>query len=366
MSHLKIIVVAGPSGGHIFPALGFLEAVKLKGINTDTLLVLPKIKTVPGRETLGYKTRYVSISNVSFSFKLEGLISIWRFFQGAFESLFIILLFRPSIVVGFGSVVSIPLILFARALGIKTIIHEQNVVAGRANKFLANFVDQVAVSFSSTKDKLGNFSKKAIVTGNPIRQELIGMDKNKALSFFGFGNDKTTILVMGGSTGSHRINLEFFRAITTMPDRNSLQVIHLTGAEDYDLLKNHYQGLDSYVRLFGFLNSMQYAYNAADLVVCRAGATTIAEIIFFKLPAIIVPYPYAYQHQLANAEFLGENGCAMIIEENEFDAAMLKLVLGELVNNSARLKQMRDQYATIPSFNARELLASAACSLANM
>jgi len=360
---LKILVIAGASGGHIFPALGFLDALKNKDKNIDTLLVIPKKITTSYIEDYGCKVNYISVTNIKLRFNVESFSSIFMFFKGCWESLFIILKFRPRIVVGFGSLATLPMISFAWMLGIKTIIHEQNVIPGKANNFLAKFVDRVALSFVQTREYFKNYQKKIVVTGNPIRKELSRIDKDRALSFFGFNNDKFTILVMGGSAGSHKINIEFFKTATTMPNREKLQVIHLTGTGDFEMLKNSYKGLNSNVKLFSFLKSVQYAYSAADLVISRAGATTIAEIIFFKLPAILIPYPYAYKHQLSNAELLGRAGLAMIIEDNEFDVAMLKQVIGELISNPQRLAAMRDHYSNTFLLSRNDLLVDETLSL---
>ena len=360
---MKVLAITGSSGGHIFPALGFLDTLNNKHKDIDILLVLPKRNITNPAGNFKYKLNYISISSIKLSLDFKNFTAILRFFKGSLESIVILLTFRPDVVVGFGSLVCIPMILFAWLLGMKTLIHEQNVIPGRANRFLAKFTDRIAISFAQTRDYLKDYKRKVVLTGNPIRKELKRIDKNKALDFFGFNSDKFTILVMGGSQGSHRINFGFLRAVSAIPDKSRFQVIHLAGIGDYALLKNSYKGLNINSRLFNFLESMQYAYSACDLVVSRAGATTIAEIIFFGLAAIIIPYPFAYRHQIANAKVLQTIGSGIIIQDNELDSDILSKNIENLINNPERIKAMRSYYDNVSGLNANDLLADAVLSL---
>lgn len=360
---MKVLVVTGPSGGHIFPALGFLDTLKEKYKNIDALLILPKRSIAGPIGTFGYNVNYISISPIKLSLDFKNFFAILEFFKGSLESLFIMLRFRPDIVVGFGSLISIPLVMFAWVFRIKTLIHEQNVIPGRANRLLAKFTDRIAISFAKTQDYFKDCKRKIALTGNPIRKELIRIDKDRALDFFGFNNNKFTILVIGGSLGSHSINTGFLRAISMMPEKPNLQIIHLTGHKDYDLLKQSYESLNIDIKLFKFLNSMQYAYSASDLVLSRAGATTIAEIIFYALAAIIIPYPYAYKHQIANAKVLERMGSAIIVDDNDLDSGILIRVIESLLNNPDRLKNMRSIYRNFLRPNANDLLVNEVMSL---
>jgi len=360
------LVACGSSGGHIFPALGFLDILKDKfrslsvgrdkHRDIDILLILPKRSIINQIETLGYKVKYISISPIKLNIDFKNIVAISRFFKGIFESIFILLSFKPDVVIGFGSLVCIPIVILAWAFRIKTLIHEQNVIPGRANRFLAKFTDKIAISFEETKNYLKSYKRKIIFTGNPLRKGLVKIEKNRALDFFGLGYNKFTILVMGGSIGSHSINLGFLNAISMMSDRFKLQIIHLTGLGDCDLLKDRYKDLNINIKLFSFLKAMQYAYSASDLVICRAGATTIAEIISFGLPAIIVPYPFAYEHQLNNAKVLENNGCAIIIKDNELDTDILRQTIEDLTNNFGKIQKMRSRYGNIPRPATNDLL----------
>jgi len=362
---VKILAITGSSGGHIFPALGFLDTLNNKHKDIDILLVLPKKSITNQIGSSKNKPKYISISSVRLSLDFKNFTAILMFFKGSLESMFILLTFRPDIVVGFGSLVCIPMVLFAWLFRMKTLIHEQNVIPGRANRFLAKFTDKIAVSFAETRDYFKDYRKKIVLTGNPIRKELTRIDKNKALDFFGFNNEKFTILVIGGSQGSHRINFGFLRTISAIADKSNFQVIHLTGSSDYGFLKRSYRDLNINSRLFNFLEPMQYAYSACDLAVSRSGATTIAEIVFFGLAAIIIPYPFAYSHQIANAKVLETIGSGIIIHDNELDSDILRNNLENFINNPERIKAMRSNYSNISRLNANDLLAEAVLSLSD-
>lgn len=362
---MRILVVAGPSGGHIFPALNFLEALKERRQDADTLLVLPAQRKFLCNGLADRTIKYISISTVKLNADFNNLIAVWRLLKGILESFFILLEFQPDIVVGFGSLASLPVIFFAWIFRTKTLIHEQNVVVGRANRLLARFTDKIAISFPETRACLKNYPERKIaITGNPaIRKGLIKLDKEKASGFFRLDCTKFTILVMGGSQGSHRINIEFSKTLPLLAYRSRLQIIHLSGKDDYALLRENYANSDINVKLFEFLEPMHYAYSAADLIVSRAGAATIAELIFFGLPAIIIPYPFAYKHQMSNAKILENSGSAILIKDNKMDADILKQIIEDLFSNPGKLKKMRCGYGDLPVYKADDLLVKEVLSL---
>lgn len=363
--HIKILAAAGASGGHIFPALAFLDALKAKYKDADIFFLLPEKTKIERIENFNYKVKYIPLASFKFDIKLENINCILDLFRGCWESLFILLKFQPDIVVGFGSLVSVPVVVFAWLLRIKTLIHEQNVMPGRANRLLAFFADKIAVSFAQTRDYLNNYKSKIAVTGNPLRKNLVRLDKLQALDFFRFGRDKLTILVAGGSQGSHRINIEFFNAVSILENKLALQVIHLSGPGDYEWLEHGYEALNIKFALFSFFDSMQYAYSACDLILSRAGATSIAEIMFFELPAMLIPYPYAHRHQHRNAEVLQEKGCAVIIEDEKLNSGILKEKLEFFLSQRNGLENMRAGYAKFAKLNAADLLVDEAMSESN-
>jgi len=363
---VRILVVTGVSAGHIYPALSFLDNLKDKYENIETLLAVPLRSLKTPIVSPGFKVKYLSFTTITLSVNLKNFSAILKFFKGSLESLILLLEFRPDIVVGFGGLDTLILVLLAWMFRIKTLIHEQNVIPGRANRLLARFVDKVAISFPETKNHLNISEQRIVLTGNPLRQYLNRVERQEALSFFGLDDDKFTILVMGGSSGSHKINMAFLEVLSGLPHTIKLQAIHIAGVLDYSPLADSYKGLKVKIKLFHFLQDMQYAYSTCDLVVCRAGATTIAELIKFHLPAVIVPYPFAYKHQLSNSKILEKLGTAIIINDEELDGPTLRNTLDDLINNPERLRSMRARYDAREELNASDLLVEEASSLGSL
>ena len=355
----KVLAVTGSSGGHIFPAISLLDSLKENEPSAEVLLVLPgrSIKDLIG--SLGYPAADVSIVPLRLSLGPGNIAAALRFLKGSFEELAVLLRFRPDLVVGFGSLSSVPMVLFARIWGIKTMVHEQNVMPGMANRLLAFFADRVALSFADTADYLKCPRHKMIVTGNPLRRQMAPLDKAEARDYFGLSRDKFTILVSGGSQSSSNVNEGFLKAVRQLRERSSFQLIHLAGRNDCRRLREEYEKNGIEARVFSFLDSMQYAYSASDVAVSRSGATTIAELIFFRIPAILVPYPHARKHQYANAEVLRRSGCAVIVEDEEFGKSGAARILEGLLQNKEELSRMRSNYQGLESRSSRERMREA-------
>ncbi|MCX5705932.1 MAG: undecaprenyldiphospho-muramoylpentapeptide beta-N-acetylglucosaminyltransferase [Candidatus Omnitrophica bacterium] len=359
---MKILATAGSSGGHIFPALSFVDAFKKKYPDSEALLVLPQRSKKSVKLGLGHQVRYICVSPVRLCLDYSNILAIGNLFKGSLESIIILAEFRPDAVVGFGGIESLPVVFFAWLFRVKTLLHEQNVMPGRANRLLAKFVDRVAVSFAQAKDYMGTDPEKVVLTGNPVRA-LAVVPKEKAREYFGLQGDKFTVLVMGGSQGSRHINSGAFRAISGLSESLQLQVIHLAGQGGAEFITARYRSLGIEARVFDFLESMEQAYSAADVAISRAGATTVTELILFNLPAILIPYPYAYQHQFANAKVLADRGCALVIRDEELDGEVLGQAINSVARNSQMLGSMRAQYRAFGRNNAAQLLVEEVESL---
>jgi UDP-N-acetylglucosamine--N-acetylmuramyl-(pentapeptide) pyrophosphoryl-undecaprenol N-acetylglucosamine transferase len=350
---MKILAVAGSSGGHIYPAMSLLSAVRNRIESAQTLLVVPRrsiSRTIIPDTAM---VEYICTTQLSLKPSFRNLIAGFVYLKGVAQSLELILRFRPDVVIGFGSIDSIPLVMFAWLFRIHTVIHEQNVVPGRANSFLARFADRIAVSFSRTETLFDVNPAKIIFTGNPVRPDLVKLDKKKALEFFGLSDNRLTILAMGGSQGSSRINKYFSEAVRNIKD---VQVIHISGANDCYRLEEYYKKAQIEARVIPFCRDMHYAYSASDMAVCRAGATTIAELSYFALPAVIIPYPFAYDHQIENARLLEGAGAAEVIRDCDLESGVLE---EEVRKCSQRkfLDHMRVNYGGYDRPAAAELLA---------
>jgi UDP-N-acetylglucosamine--N-acetylmuramyl-(pentapeptide) pyrophosphoryl-undecaprenol N-acetylglucosamine transferase len=340
---MRILAVAGASGGHIFPAIGFLDDFKAAYPDTQTLLVLPVRSIKKNIVFSGHPVRDISVSTLSLRPSLANIKAAVNFVKGFFESVAILAQFKPDIVVGFGSIASIPVVSCAWFFRTPVMVHEQNVLPGRANRFLAHISDRIAVSFQDTAEFLSANRSKLVWTGNAVRKSLAVIDKNKALEHFGLRPDKKTILVMGGSQASRRINFSFASAFKTSLGSEDLQVIHLCGEADKADLEKEYMPYKASVRLVPFLSEMQYAYSAADLAISRAGATTIAELMAYRIPAVLIPYPYAYAHQDANAQVLVQAGCAHKVQDARLFDGLLNETLRTVMKKES-LNAMRSGY----------------------
>ncbi|MFA5362207.1 MAG: UDP-N-acetylglucosamine--N-acetylmuramyl-(pentapeptide) pyrophosphoryl-undecaprenol N-acetylglucosamine transferase [Candidatus Omnitrophota bacterium] len=354
----RILVVTGKSGGHIFPAVAFLEKLRESAGTVEPLLVLPRQSVARGLESKGFPVRYISIRSIRLRLGAGLPVDIGLFLKGCFESLGLLLAFRPQVVVSFGSLVGIPLVVFSRLLGVKKVVlHEQNVIPGRAQRFASFFAHRAAISFEETRRYLGRDGQKIVFTGNPLRGNITKMGRGAALRYFSLKEEGVTVLIMGGSQGSGAINKAFLRAARSLSARYRFQVIHLTGTADYERVKAEYAEIPLESRVFAFLDSVQYALSAADVAVSRGGATSIAELMYYRVPAIIIPYPYAYQHQAANARILQDKSAAVVIRDSELDSGALERAMEDLIRGPEKREAMRAGYGNFPRFDAGSLLA---------
>lgn len=358
---MRVLLVTGSSGGHIFPALALMDHLKASGV--DVLMVLPKKNSDNKILVESGQVKYIHAANLGFNLGSKNISGAYFFLMGAWEGLRAIIRFRPDVVVGFGSLHTVALLFWAWLFRIKTVIHEQNVIPGMANRLLAKLVDKVAVSFAQTNGYLNISREKIILTGNPIRKDLVRLSRKEALDFFNFKEGKFNILITGGSQGSHKLNTVCSEALTVCQRQSDLQLIHISGAQDFTLLKQSYAQAGLTHKIFDFFPDMQYAYSMADLVICRAGATTIAELQRFNLPALLIPYPFAYAHQLSNARVLEDSGAALIIRDEELSVEKLRDSIRELLDDSQKLKAMRQAYTRTQVLDAAGLLANEVLNL---
>ncbi len=354
---MKILIACGGTGGHIFPGLSLYRALKKRQSGADIILVLDK-RTISGSiVTEEFSHVYLSIAPPRFKFDLQSILFVLKLSKGIYQSLAILLRFRPDVVVGFGGYASFFLVFFAWIFRIKTVIHEPNVIPGRANGILAYLVDRITIGFVKTGDYFGVNLSKARLTGNPLRPDLVRIEKSLAFEFLGLYPDKFTILVMGGSQGAHRINTASLLAVSKILDKSGFQIIHLCGEKDYSGLLNGYKDSGIEARVFSFLGRMEYAYSAADMVISRAGSASINEIAFFGLPPILIPYPYGRRHQAENAFYLCGNNAAILIEEKDLNTEILRDRILELYNNPVLRKSMSRNISMLSKPKANEALA---------
>jgi UDP-N-acetylglucosamine--N-acetylmuramyl-(pentapeptide) pyrophosphoryl-undecaprenol N-acetylglucosamine transferase len=294
---------------------------------------------------------------VSFLFK----------FAAAFcQALWFQMTFRPRCLVAFGGYVSGPVVLSGLLFKRPTLLHEENLIPGRANRLLASRVTRMSLGFKESERFLER-KVPLIYTGPVVRSDLRLLDRKKALDFFGLKEERETILVMGGSQGSRRINLLFLEALRLLPPSllRSLQVIHLTGATDRERVEKAYHGFEIPVCLFSFLEAMSEAYSAADLVVGRGGAMTIAEIIFFRKPAVLIPLSLARGHQRQNIQALAKQKACLLLDEEDATPSHFAEVLRRALEEAPLREAMRQKLGSFETDVASERLAGEVLKLLN-
>jgi UDP-N-acetylmuramate--alanine ligase len=347
----KIYIACGGSAGHIFPGLALAEElirryrdeVKISFLTSDNRLG----KTL--LEESGYDFHALPRS----------------LFKSSLKSMKIIFQDRPDCFIGFGSYVAGPPFVAASLLKVPTLIHEQNLVMGKANRIMRHFATKVALSFPE-KTVPG---KNIVITGNPTR-ESIARTENKmdAVDFLEMDRSKFTILIIGGSQGSRTVNSAAIDTFRNMERelRKKIQIIHISGDNDYEWLKKEYKNIDILCRLYPFSGSMSTLYSAADIAISRAGASCIFELCSHKIPAVLIPYPYAGGHQLENAKFLLAKGAAAVIKEGELSEESLRSTIVKLMEGKGLRVSMSEKIGELASPGAAGRLANEVGALAEL
>jgi len=330
---MKVLLVCERSGGHIFPALVFADSFKKKyskDCNITFFLTADFLKDNIAREGYGV---------VGKVFKRRFLVFelLYRFF----EAIFLLIVLRPEKVIGFGGRDSIFLLLFARIFGAHTALYEPNVEFGKANAFLSLFVNNIYTGFDTPE----KHNKKIRFVGIPLRSRLKPVTRQEALKIFGFF-DKPVVLCFGGSQGSVFLN-DLMLYLDGVIDKDC-QFIHFTGRNDYKRIEEFYRNCGRRVFVRDFYTDMHYAYSAADIVICRSGASTVAEVSYFSLPAIFIPHPAASGHQKANASSLVRAGAAFLHLQNDFCRDKFVADLNRLLTDKKFSQEMRLHSALVP------------------
>ena len=354
---MKILAVTGASGGHIFPALAFLEELGEQRPDIRSLLALPDSRVGDSADFGGQQLKFIPIGGVRKG--RRALYSAWRLCLGSARSLELLLAYKPDLVVGFGSLSSVPMILSAWMLRIPTMLHEQNVIPGKANRFLGCVVDRVAVSYGESRP-LFPVPRRTVLTGNPLRRQMRRIPRDEALAQLGLLPGRFTVLVTGGSQGAQSINRSVTAAIAAMAPGEAPQVIHITGGAQFDEVSAAYAARGITAKVYPFLSRMECAYSAADAAICRAGAITCAELAVYALPALIVPYPFANGHQARNAAALGDKGCCLIVKDGELDAGRIGGFISRCRDDAGFLRTMRDAFPKVERKEAPARLVKAA------
>ena len=329
--HSPVMILAGGTGGHVFPALAV--AKKIEKHNVPIVWVGTK-KGIESRVVTkaGYQLEWISVSGL----RGKGLVTILfapiKILIASLQAARLMLKYRPCAVLGMGGFVTGPVGLMAVLLRRPLIIHEQNAIAGLTNRILAPFAKRILTGFPST------FVRNNVdVVGNPVRTEIFQIERERSIAEP--KNLPIHLLVVGGSLGAQVFNQVVPEALALIPENVRPDVWHQSGEGKLVFTQKNYARYHVQARINEFIESMHDAYAWADLVICRAGAITVAELAIAGVGAIFVPYPHAVDdHQTANAATLANTGAAYLIQENEFSAKRLAKTLQEVSVNRAKLK----------------------------
>ncbi|AFN73557.1 N-acetylglucosaminyl transferase [Melioribacter roseus P3M-2] len=356
----RFVFAAGGTGGHLYPAIAVAQYIKKLHPESEIVFFGNKDKiesrVVP---QYGFEFKNIWISGFYRKFDLRNLLFPVKLIASAFQSLFFMMRFKPRVAVGCGAYVSGPVVWAASVIGSKIILLEQNSYPGIANRLLERKANEIHVAFEESK-KYFRFKDKIYVTGNPVRIDLSLIDKNEAAKKFGLDPAKKTVLILGGSLGARSLN-ESAARIVDLFEKEDLQLIWQTGKLYYDAYKKYDTEKN---KTMPFIEDMRAAYSASDLVIARAGATTIAEISALGKAAVLVPSPnVAANHQYFNALALAESNAAVLIEDKNLSSE-LKNKLIELINDDEKLKKLSDAIKTFSKPEAASVIAQKAIGMA--
>jgi len=356
----RFLFAGGGTGGHLFPAVAVAEQIREMKPEADILFIGTKDK-IEGKVVpkLGFKFKSIWIKGFSRKINFENLLFPLKLFVSVIQSIVINMSFKPKVAIGSGGYVAGPAIWAASVMGAKIILLEQNSYPGVTTRLLERYASEIHLSFQESKKYL----RREMIhhfTGNPVRKNLGRMEKKVALGKFGLSSEKKTLLVLGGSLGAKTINEAMSENIKILKE-NNVQVIWQTGKNYFEQFKLMNSGS---VKVYDFIEDMNSAYSACDLLLARAGATTIAELLNLGLPAILVPSPnVAENHQYYNAKSLSDKEAAILIQDKELQEELGKSVLGVL-NSESKLSDLKKKALQMAKPDAAKVIAQNAIKFA--
>ena len=356
---MRLIIAGGGTGGHLFPGIALATALQRQVPATQVLFI--GTSRLLDQQTLaeqGFELAAIDCGGVKGLGIIAKLRSLLMIPGAVWAALRILRRFRPDLVFGVGGYVTGPVLLAAWLLRIPIGIHEQNSVPGLANRWAGKLADRICISLPC----IPPFPPaKTVQTGNPVRQEILAAaGEQKQLA------EKPIVLVLGGSQGAHRVNILMMEAMEKLAGSPlSLQLIHQTGATDQEMVTQCYQRLGIEAEVVPFIRGMAQVYSRADLVVSRAGATTLAELAVMGLPSLLIPYPYAADnHQVTNGEYYKKSGGCLVLEESGLTGEILARTISEHLHNREELHTMAASMKTMAMPDATNRIVAECLRLA--
>jgi len=333
---MRMLIAGGGTGGHLFPGIALAEEFTTRHPANAVLFVGTRrgleAKVVPAS---GFQLETISTRGLKGKRLGQFLLGLLVLPLSFFESWRILSRFRPDVVVGVGGYASGPVVLAAWLRRIPTAVQEQNALPGVTNRILGHFVSAVFISFEESRSAFS--ARKTHLVGNPVRRKLLdNYLRSKS------AHDRFEVLVLGGSLGSHGLNIRVLESLSFLTDLNqAIDFVHQSGPADSPAARAAYAAGGFRAEVVDFIEDMSAAYARASLVVCRAGATTVAELAICKKPAVLVPFPAATDdHQAVNARALVEAGAAVMYRESELTGEALASTIRELYGHPERLQAM--------------------------
>ena len=354
--HERIIIAGGGTGGHIFPAIAIANAIKAMDSSVKIIFVgaigKMEMEKVPAA---GYQIKGLTISGYDRSSLLKNISLPFKLVKSFFEVKNIFKKFTPTAVIGVGGYSTFPVLRYAQSKKIPTFIHESNSYAGKSNVLLGKKATKIFVA-SEGMDKFFP-SNKIQITGNPVRKSILdsAVTREESLAYFGLKKENKTVLIIGGSLGARSINNAIHDSIDKLHD-SGLQLIWQTGKTNADKYRRVVKGRN-FIWIGEFINHMEMAYAAADIVISRAGAMAITELCVVGKPSIFVPYPLAAEnHQTANAMVLVEKKAALLVKDSEANEKLADAVIS-LAKDETLLSELKMNISLLAITNADEVIA---------
>lgn len=356
-AHIKVVIAGGGTGGHIFPAVSIAHALKRWQHDVQILFVGAKgkmeMEKVP-RE--GFEIIGLDIAGMNRSALWKNILLPFKIIKSLFQASKILEQMKPDIAIGVGGYASFPLLFMAQRKNIPTVIQEQNSFAGKSNQILGKKANAICVAY----DAMERFfpKNKIIKTGNPVRKHIVSshISREDALQFFQLASNKKVIFIFGGSLGAKNINEAILKGFKDLLQAD-VQLIWQTGKLYFEKAKDAIKGYESQIKVYDFLYEIDKAYAVADIIVSRAGASSIAELCIVAKPVIFVPFPYASEdHQTHNAMALVQKNAAIMVSDALAVHELIPKIL-QLINDTTMCNLMSSKLQEMAITNADDMIA---------
>ncbi|MCF6290219.1 MAG: undecaprenyldiphospho-muramoylpentapeptide beta-N-acetylglucosaminyltransferase [Desulfobacterales bacterium] len=361
----RIVITGGGTGGHLFPGIALGQAL-LRTYPGSSVLFVSTARSIDRTtmDRLGLDIATIRCRGLKGAGFLAGIRTLIGLPPSIVAAARVLLRFKPDLVFGVGGYVTGPVVLAARLLGIPACIHEQNSIPGLANRMLGRIVKKIFISLPGSERFFP--AARTVLTGNPVRREILAAAEKSATGPVTDEQTNNTLLVLGGSKGAHRVNTLVLEALAGLIDElpGNFNLIHQTGADDYEMVVKGYGQLGIKARVAPFFQDMAGIYSLADVVISRAGATTLAELMVMRKPTILIPYPFAADnHQEENGRLVVENKGARMFREQELSGAILGHELLTLIRDSGLRSQLAANIGQLAQTRATEKILDACLAL---